>query len=59
MMSEINYIFFCLEHDMSKEPFTDAKIKTIATALWTDDVKTAYKKYDFFLFLLFILCIIN
>ena len=33
------------EHDMSKEPFTDAKIKTIATALWTDDVKTAYKKW--------------
>lgn len=33
------------EHDMSKEPFTDAKIKTIATALWTDSVKTAFKKW--------------
>ena len=33
------------EHDMSKEPFTDAKIKAIATALWTDDVKTAFKKW--------------
>ena len=33
------------EHDMSKAPFTDAKIKTIATALWTDDAKTAYKKW--------------
>ena len=33
------------EHDMSKEPFTDAKIKTIATALWTDDVKANFKKW--------------
>ena len=33
------------EHDMSSEPFTDAKIKTIATALWTDDAKTAFKKW--------------
>ena len=33
------------EHDMSAEPFTDAKIKTIATALWTDDAKTAFKKW--------------
>ena len=33
------------EHDMTEAPFTDAKIKSIATAIWTDDVKTAYKKY--------------
>ena len=33
------------EHDMSAEPFTDAKIKTIATALWTDDVKADFKKW--------------
>jgi hypothetical protein len=33
------------EHDMSKAPFTNSKIKTIATALWTDDAKTAYKKW--------------
>ena len=33
------------EHDMSTEPFTDAKVKAIATALWTDDAKAAYKKW--------------
>ena len=33
------------EHDMSKAPFTDTKVKTIATALWTDDAKTAFKKW--------------
>ena len=33
------------EHDMSAEPFDDAKIKTLVTALWTKDVKSAYKKY--------------
>ena len=33
------------EHDMSKAPFTDTKVKAIATALWTDDAKTAYKKW--------------
>ena len=30
---------------MTVAPFTDAKVKAIATALWTDDAKTAYKKY--------------
>ena len=33
------------EHDMSAEPFDDAKVKAIATALWTDDAKAAYKKW--------------
>ena len=33
------------EYDMSAEPFTDAKVKAIATALWTDDAKAAYKKW--------------
>tara|TARA_R100001443_G_scaffold93905_1_gene100504 strand:- start:166 stop:480 length:315 start_codon:yes stop_codon:yes gene_type:complete len=33
------------EHDMTAEPFDDAKVKAIATAVWTDDLKTAYKKH--------------
>ena len=33
------------DHDMTVAPFTDAKVKAIATALWTNDAKTAYKKY--------------
>ena len=33
------------EHDMNKAPFTNPKIKAMATALWTDDEKTAFKKW--------------
>jgi len=33
------------EHDMSKEPFTDAKIKAMANAIWTDSNKTEFKKW--------------
>tara|TARA_Y100000996_G_C22460907_1_gene618004 strand:+ start:486 stop:800 length:315 start_codon:yes stop_codon:yes gene_type:complete len=33
------------EHDMSKEPFTDTKVKSIATAMWTDNNKTEFKKW--------------
>lgn len=33
------------EHDMSKAPFTNPKIKAMATALWTNDAKTAFKKW--------------